>query len=90
MSVYHGRNKTHKNKFHSDNMRKQSMSISEYVERLEDRRSYPARMINGVLEVSMNGHFVSLEEFDKLVPAPIVHSFSHDITNVDKTKAWML
>ena len=79
-----------KNRYSAEAMHKQSMTICEYVERLEERRSYPARIINGVMEVCLHGHYVSVEEFDKLVPPPIVHSFAHDISNVDKTRTWML
>ena len=79
-----------KNKFHSDNMHKQAMTVCQYLERMEERRMCPAKIINGELMVQLHGHWISEEEFDKLLPPPIVHSFSTDITNCDKTKAWML
>jgi len=87
---YQGRKNTMKNRFSQESLKKQSMTIGEYVERLEERRQYPARIINGVMEVCFMGHYISVEEFDKLVPAPIVHSFAHDISNVDTTRKWLI
>jgi len=86
---YQGRSRT-KNRFHEANKHKQYISIANYVERLEERKQCPARIVNGEMEILFHGHWVTPEEFDKCLPEPIVISFSFDATNVDKTRAFLI
>lgn len=80
---------TRKNKYSEVNMHRHQ-SIKEHLEKIAYRNSFSARCINGVCEVDFHGHFIPLAEFNKLVPLPIVNDFNADLTNVDKTKAFML
>ncbi len=66
-----------------------TVSIREHLEKIAYRSSFPARCINGGVQVNFHGHFISVEEFNKLVPLPIVNNFNTDLTNVDKTKSFM-
>ena len=71
-------------------MHKNSMSVSEYVSRNEERRMCPGKIKNGEMFVFWNGSWVSAEFFNSAIPAPIVHSFLNDVTNIDSTHKWML
>lgn len=82
-------NRTIKNKFADCNKGKNSMSVGEYLEKIYYRNSFGARCINGVCEVDFHGHWISLEQFNELVPIPVVAHFSHDKTNIDGTRKWM-
>lgn len=79
-----------KNKFSPINAYKYA-SIEKYVERIEERRQAPGRLRNGIMEVLVHGcHWVSVEEFERIMPAYIVQSFSQDSSNCDKTKSFLL
>jgi hypothetical protein len=84
------KSQSRKNKFHTDNAKRQIMSIVEYVERKMERKNAPGKILNGEMFVMLHGHWVTKKEFDKYLPEPIVHSFNHDITNVDNSGKWVI
>ena len=78
-----------KNRFHENNIAARVMSIGEYIERNNERLYAPGRIINGVMEVQIHGHWISKDDFDKYYPPLSIDNMQACKTNPDTTKKWM-
>ena len=76
--------RSRKNKFHELNAARYQTSIKDYLERVYDYNSYPARIVNGEMTVLLHNHWVSKKEFDECVkPPPKIDRFYSDTTGID-------
>jgi len=66
-----------------------TLSISAYLEKMNEYLAYPGRVVNGQLFVLYQGNWISKQEFDKFVKRPIVPTFLSNKNNFDRTMAWM-
>lgn len=78
-----------KQKYAECNKGKQSMSVGEYLERINFRKNRTWTLLDGQWFVEVAGMILGEEDFNKLYPAPVVPTFTYDRTNCDGSKKWM-
>lgn len=65
------------------------LSMTEYFKIKSFWDSFPGRISpDGNMKVYYFGEWISLEEFNKLVPLPSFPDFKANLNNPDKTRLW--
>ena len=73
-----------KRNYHHEN-NPQPTLIQDYVEAKAEWTNYPAKIINGEMQIFVHGHWVDKKEFDNFFPMPNPTTFIQKREDIDST-----